>query len=74
MNIGIYRAIGGISLNGREWLLADDGDIMKFESHEKAMRFLIDKSGLNISNENDMDEYGIWTDEIPKEEGTADGN
>ena len=43
MSVGIYRAIGGISLNGREWVLNDDNEIMKFNSHEDALKFLIAK-------------------------------
>lgn len=72
MNVGIYRAIGGISLNGREWVLDDDGDIMEFNSHKDALKFLIAKT--NVKNEQDMEDFGLWTDEIPKEEGAADGN
>lgn len=71
--IGIYRAIGGISLNGREWVLDGDGDIMKFKTHEEAFNFL--KRNTNITTETDMEDYGIWTDDIPEiEEGAADGN
>tara|TARA_X000000950_G_C13343418_1_gene429479 strand:- start:253 stop:471 length:219 start_codon:yes stop_codon:yes gene_type:complete len=72
MSVGIYRAIGGISLNGREWVLNDDNEIMKFNSHEDALKFLIAKT--NVKNEQDMEDFGIWTDEIPEEEGAADGN
>ena len=71
--LGIYRAIGGISLNGREWVLDDDGDIMKFKTHQDAVNFL--KANTNVKNETDTEDFGIWTDEIPEEEeGAADGN
>ena len=71
--LGIYRAIGGISLNGREWVLDDDGDIMKFKTHQDAINFL--KANTNIKNETDMEDSGIWTDDIPEEEeGVAHGN
>lgn len=71
--LGIYRAIGGISLNGREWVLDDDGDIMKFKTHQDALNFL--KINTNIKNETDMEDSGIWTDDIPEEEeGAAHGN
>ena len=46
--LGIYRAIGGISLNGREWVLDDDGDIMKFKTHQDAVNFL--KANTNVKN------------------------
>ena len=51
--LGIYRAIGGISLNGREWVLDDDGDIMKFKTHQDAVNFL--KANTNVKNETDME-------------------
>lgn len=71
--LGIYRAIGGISLNGREWVLDGHGDIMKFKTHEDALNFL--KANTNIKNETDMEDYGLWTDQIPEiEEGAAHGN
>ena len=69
--LGIYRAIGGISLNGREWVLDDDGDIMKFKTHQDVAIL----ANTNVKNETDMEDFGIWTDQIPEiEEGAADGN
>lgn len=41
--IMVGRAINGISINGREFLLKDDGDIMEFPSVDAAKDFLIKK-------------------------------
>lgn len=46
MNISVSRTINGISLDGDEWLLDEDGEVILFESEEKARNFL-SKSGLN---------------------------
>lgn len=49
--IEIGRAIDGISLNGLEWLLDDEGQILKFESRNEAMDFLRDNGFDNLSDE-----------------------
>ena len=36
------RSINGITINGLEWLLTDDGDVMIFDSEEQATEFLKD--------------------------------
>jgi len=41
--IRVYRYPEGISLNGKEYLLDDDNEIMLFENQAKAEIFLIDK-------------------------------
>ena len=38
--IQIGRAIEGVSINGKEWLLDDNNNIMKFESQENGLIFL----------------------------------
>ena len=38
--IKIGKAIGGISLNGIEWLLDSEGNEMHFEGEAKAITFL----------------------------------
>ena len=40
-NIGIYRYVNGISLNGCEWALTEKkGDLMLFDSSEEAVTWL----------------------------------
>lgn len=36
------RPINGITINGLEWLLTDDGEVMIFDSEEQAVQFLKD--------------------------------
>ena len=36
------RPINGITINGLEWLLTDDGEVMIFDSEEQATEFLKD--------------------------------
>jgi hypothetical protein len=38
--IGIARAINGIAINGKEWLLDSEGNTMEFESIHSAKDFL----------------------------------
>lgn len=49
--IAIARTIGGISINGKEWLLDDEGSVMKFRSRESAIKFLESKGYENFSSE-----------------------
>ena len=49
--IEIARAIEGISINGKEWLLDENGNTMKFESKETAVEFLESKGFEKLSNE-----------------------
>ena len=49
--IQIGRAIEGVSINGKEWLLDDNNDIMKFESQEMAIEFLKESGFDNLSEE-----------------------
>ena len=39
-NIGIYRYVNGISLNGCEWVLTEKDDLMLFDSSEEAVTWL----------------------------------
>lgn len=43
MSKAIYRHPEGISLNGREWLLDDDGNWMEFDTYDQAKAFLLGK-------------------------------
>jgi hypothetical protein len=38
--IKVGRFINGISINDKEWLLTNDGEIMFFQNKEKAIEFL----------------------------------
>jgi len=38
----ISRPINGISLNGNEYVLNDDGNVLEFENIIKALQFLVD--------------------------------
>lgn len=49
----IGRAINGISINGREFIIDDKGDVMEFESDEAARDFLR-KNGID-----DPEDFGI---------------
>ena len=49
--IEISKAIEGISLNGKEYLLDGDGKTMKFQSRESAIEFLKSKGYENFSAE-----------------------
>lgn len=44
--IVIARFVGGISLNGYEFILTKDHSVMEFASVEEAMKFLTDNSGV----------------------------
>lgn len=41
--IAVGRHINGITINPLEYLLDDEGDLMTFESEEKAKEFLAEK-------------------------------
>lgn len=55
--IQIGRAIEGVSINGKEWLLDDNNDIMKFESQEMAIEFLKESGFDNLSEEELKDSF-----------------
>ena len=48
--IKVGRPINGISLNGLEWLLDDEGKELEFESKEIAMEFLREH-GVDLTDE-----------------------
>jgi hypothetical protein len=53
--ISVSRAINGISINGDEYLLNNDGDIVLFETLEHAQRFL----ASNGITESEMQTYNF---------------
>ena len=38
----VGRPINGITINGLEYILDDNGDVMEFDSEEEAVKFLTD--------------------------------
>lgn len=52
---GVNRFINGICLNDKEWLLHDDGSLMKFDTESQAREFL----GI-APDEDAYEEYGIF--------------
>lgn len=55
--IEVARAIEGISINGKEFLLDENGNTMKFESRETAFKFLKSKGFENLSDEEMEDAF-----------------
>tara|TARA_R110002073_G_scaffold313238_1_gene485065 strand:- start:1779 stop:2027 length:249 start_codon:yes stop_codon:yes gene_type:complete len=58
----VYRYPHGISLNGREYLLDDAGDVMLFPSVENAFKFVSD--ALRQIGDLDIDADDLTQDEI----------
>lgn len=57
MEIVIGRYINGIALNGVEYLINDNGDLVHFESKEKAKDFLRDNG---IESEDDLEDCFVY--------------
>jgi len=57
MKYMIGKSVNGISLNGNEYLLDDNGDIMKFDNKDNCLNFIKE----NITDENPED--FLWNDE-----------
>ena len=53
--IKIGRAIEGVSLNGIEWLLDEENDIMTFSSRENAKEFL-KENGFDSFTEEELED------------------
>ena len=68
--ISIYRYINGISLNGREYLLNEENEVLLFPSRDKAFKFLA-KCYYELAetkDEEELEEYGLFFER----EGEAD--
>lgn len=63
----IYRHINSISLNGREYLLNDEGEVLLFPSIEEALDHLREQGGKHVQNAQELKEYGIYIEEIEDE-------
>lgn len=57
--ISIYRYINDISLNGREYVIDEEDQILKFTNEKQALNFLSD-SGVEAKDEEELEEYGIY--------------
>jgi len=55
--IEVARAIGGISLNGKEWLFDENGNIMQFKNRETAYDFFKMNGFDNFSNDELEDSF-----------------
>ena len=59
MEYAISRSINGISLNGQEFLLTSNGDIMTFASETLAISFAGKICTGQHNTDIDLQEYGI---------------
>ncbi len=57
--ITIYRYINGISLNGREYVIDEEDQILKFTNEKQALNFLSD-GGVEAKDEEELEDYGIY--------------
>ena len=57
--ISIYRYINDISLNGREYLLDEENQILKFNNEKQAFNFL-SNGGVEAKDEEELEDYGIY--------------
>lgn len=55
--IKIGRAIEGISINGKEWLLDNNNELMTFTSIDKAKEFLKENGLGNLTEEELEDSF-----------------
>lgn len=60
MRCAIGRPIEGITLNGNEYVLDDDGELMTFDSVEDALDFL---KACGLTDE-DIEDQGIVIKEV----------
>jgi len=56
--IKVGRAINGIGLNGREWLLNEDNSLMEFKDKAEAIEFLRD-AGIELTDEEMEDTFAF---------------
>jgi hypothetical protein len=68
----VYTHPHGISLNGREYLLDDEEEVMLFTSINKAVTFISDalkKDGeldadVNLTTDQMENDFGLWVEEV----------
>ncbi len=56
----VYSHINGISLNGRQYLLDDLGELMRFRNEQELREY------LGIDSWKDLEDFGIYTEEEMK--------
>ncbi len=59
--VTIGRPVNGISLNGDEFLLDDDGNVMEFDSVENAKEFLR-ANGVDLTDEEMEESFNFYLD------------
>ena len=75
-NIGIYRYIHGISLNGCEWALTEKDDLMLFDTSKEAVTWLNNEANESDGpmSEEEWERSGIYVGEyldwLSEEENT----
>lgn len=55
----VYSYPEGISLNGRQYLLGDNDELLKFDSPKAVMDYLA-QHGIEATTEDELEEYDIW--------------
>lgn len=55
----VYSYPEGISLNGRQYLLDDNDELLKFDSPTAVIDYLA-QHGIEATTEDELEEYGIW--------------
>ena len=73
MSYIVYRHPNGISLNGKEFVLNDEGEVMLFATVDNAVELvandILDHFGDEVSREELEDDYGIHIEEKEDEKG-----
>ena len=73
MSYIVYRHPNGISLNGKEFVLDDEGEVMLFATVDNAVELvandILDHFGDEVSREELEDDYGIHIEEKEDEKG-----
>lgn len=55
----VYSHPEGISLNGRQYLLDANDEMLKFDSPKSVMDYLA-QHGIEATTEDELEEYDIW--------------
>ena len=58
----VYSHPEGISLNGRQYLLDDNNELLKFDSPTAVMSYLA-PHGIWATTEEELEKYAIWITE-----------
>jgi len=58
----VYSHQGGISLNGRQYLLNSNDELLRFESPTAVMDYLA-PHGIKATTKDDLETHGIWITE-----------